>query len=253
MTTGPTRRPIGRRTALAGLAGLAGAVLAGAGLLALDGVGDTAGGSAPEVPIRLHTDWTRHATGPLPAAGDEGVPFVLRDSAALGRPRVADGALVADLPDSHSAVYVDQPVGRVRRLGARVGFVPGPGGRATGDGSVCLAAWSGALPPSDPGVYSAPVHFVMTPDRWLYGVVTDSAVHVVAEERFATPLPVDGTPVTVEVVLDGTRAVLTLPDGTTRRVEHPAITQLTAPVACWEFYRDAPGGAAVRLYQTWAG
>lgn len=250
--TGPL---LGRRTLLAGLAG-AGLVAAGAlatGGLATDGLAAGPVAPAPEVPVRLHTDWTAHRPGPMPAAGDDGVPFVLRDSAALGPPRVADGALVADLPDGHSALYVDQAAGRVRRLGASVGFVPGPGGAATDEGSICLAAWTGALPPSDPGVITAPVHLVVTPERWLYGVVTGSTLHVVAEERFGRPLPTDGSPVTVDVVLDGSRAVLGLPDGSTRQVDHPAIAQLVAPTACWEFYRNAPGGAAVRLYRNWAG
>jgi hypothetical protein len=189
----------------------------------------------------------------MPATGDEGVPFVLRRSAAPGPPRVSDGALVADLPEGNSAAYVNQAVDRVRRVGARIGFVPGLDGAATGDGSICLAAWSGALPPSDPGVISAPMHFVVTPQRWLFGVVTGSSLHLVTQERFAAPLPTDGTPLTVDAVLDGPSAVLTLPDGTTRRVDDPAIAQLTAPIACWEFYREAPGGAAVRMYETWAG
>jgi hypothetical protein len=250
MTAPPAHRSIGRRALLAGVAGTA---LVGVGMLVTGGIATSPLLGPPDVPILLHTDWTRHPSGAMPATGDEGVGFVLRDSAALGPPRVEGGALVADLPDGHSAVYVDQPLARVRRVGARIGFVPGPAGAATGDGSVCLAAWSGALPPSDPGVISAPLHLVVTPERWLYGVVTGSALHVVAEGRFSPRLPTDGTPLDLEAVLDGSSAVLGLPDGSTRQVDDPAIAQFAAPMACWEFYRDAPGGAAVRMYRTWAG
>jgi len=75
-------------------------------------------------------------------------------------------------------------------------------------------------------------------ERWLHEIATGS---------FDRPLPTDGTPLVLDVTLAGDRAEIALPDGTPATVRDARIPALPAPVACWEFYRHAPGGAAVRL------
>jgi hypothetical protein len=233
-----------RRAVLGGTAALL--------LLAACGRGGSTGEAPAPVPApRVRTVWRDHADGPMPARGDEGVPFVLRSSGPLAGPVVRAGALEAGLGDRRAASYVNQDLGTaVHRVGARFGFVPGPG--TSDDGSLCLAAWRGALPPDGPGVIEAPVHLVATPRRWILSLAVGSQLAEIATGRFDPPLPTDGTPLVMDVVLADDRARIALPDGTAALARDPRIPALPAPVACWESYRHAPGGAAVRLYETWA-
>ncbi|MEJ2887844.1 hypothetical protein [Actinomycetospora aeridis] len=233
--------PMSRRALLGGTAALV--------LLAACGRGGEVL-SPPLVP-RVHTVWSDHPDGPIPARGDEGTPFVLRASGPVGGPLVRGGGLDAELGDQRAASYVNQDLGTaVHRIGARFGFVPGPG--TSDDGSLCLAAWRGALPPNDPGVTEAPVHLVATPQRWILSLAVGSQLAEIGAGRFDPALPTDGTPLVMDVTLVGDRAEIALPDGTTTVVRDARIPTLPAPVACWEFYRHAPGGAAVRFYETWA-
>jgi hypothetical protein len=238
-------RSLSRRALLGGTAALL--------LLAACGQGGDTGGDAltPPPAPRVHTVWSGRPDGPMPATGDEGRPFVLRASGPVGGPVVRGGALDAELGDRRAASYVNQDLGTaVRRVGARFGFVAGPG--TSDDGSLCLAAWRGALPPDGPGVIEAPVHLVATPTRWILSIAVGSQLAEIGTGTFEEPLPTDGTPLVMDVTLAGDRAEIALPDGTTTTVHDPRIPTLPAPVACWEFYRHAPGGAAVRLYETWA-
>ncbi|GAA4807474.1 hypothetical protein GCM10023200_51380 [Actinomycetospora chlora] len=206
--------------------------------------------SPPPAP-RVRTVWRDHADGPMPARGDEGVPFVLRAAGPVGGPVVRGGALDAELGDQRAASYVNQDLGTaVHRVGARFAFVPGPG--TSDDGSLCLAAWRGALPPDGPGVIEAPVHLVVTPRRWIHSIAVENELVELATGAFDRPLPTDGSALRVDVTLAGDRAEIALPDGTTTTVRDDRVPALPAPVACWESYRHAPGGAAVRLYETWA-
>ena len=230
------------------------AVLGGtAAVLLLAACGRSAGNGAvtPPPTPRVRTVWRNHPDGPMPARGDEGVPFVLRSSGPVAGPVVRGGALDAGLGDERAASYVNQDLGTaVRRVGARFGFVPGPG--TSDDGSLCLAAWRGALPPDGPGVIEAPVHLVATPRRWILSLAVGSQLAEIATGRFEPALPTDGTPLVMDVTLVDDRAEVALPDGTTATARDPRIPALPARVACWEFYRHAPGGAAVRFYETWA-
>ncbi|MEJ2862501.1 hypothetical protein [Actinomycetospora flava] len=234
---------LSRRAVLGGTAALV--------LLAACGRGSENEAHMPPPAPRVRTVWRDHPDGPIPARGDEGVPFVLRASGPVAGPVVRGGALDAGLGDERAASYVNQDLGTaVHRVGARFGFVPGPG--TSDDGSLCLAAWRGALPPSDPGVIEAPVHLVATPQRWILSLAVGSQLAEIASGRFDRPLPTDGTPLVMDVTLTGDRAEIALPDGTTTSARDARIPSLPAPVACWESYRHAPGGAAVRLYETWA-
>lgn len=220
-------------------------------LLAACGQGGSGTALTPPPAPRVHTVWRNHPDGPIPARGDEGTPFVLRSSGPVGGPVVRGGALDAELGDQRAASYVNQDLGTaVRRVGARFGFVPGPG--TSDDGSLCLAAWRGALPPDGPGVIESPVHLVATPQRWILSIAVAAQLVEIASGRFARPLPTDGTPLVMDVTLAGDRAEIALPDGTTTTARDARIPTLPAPVACWEAYRHAPGGAAVRCYETWA-
>jgi hypothetical protein len=96
------------------------------------------------------------------------------------------------------------------------------------------------------------VHLVVTPRRWIHSIAVESRLVELATGAFDRPLPTDGSPQRVDVTLVGDRAEIALPDGTTTTVRDDRVPALPAPVACWESYRHAPGGAAVRLHETWA-
>jgi hypothetical protein len=225
------------------------AVLAGLGAAALATACSAPSSRAQTGPVpALYTDWTVKPDGPLPAAGDEGRPFVVRLSGPDHPPRVTAGSLVGDLPQANAATYLNQELGApVRRLGAEFAFGPG-----TDNGSLCLAAWSGALPPP-PGPISAPCHLVVTPDHWIYSVAVQGRLATVANAPYGRTLPQDGTPLRAELTLDGPTATCHLPDGSTRTVTDRRIAAIPGTVPCWEFYRDAPGDAEMRLRRTWAG
>jgi hypothetical protein len=221
------------------------AALGALSVLALAACSDAGAAPAP-TPVaarpRLHTRWTGRPDGPLPAAGDEGVPLraVSVDGAAAPA-AIRGGGLVGNLPDAPGAVYVLQQLPtRLRTIGARFGF--GPGSSA---GSLCLAAWT-AEPATDTNC-----HMVLTPDRWIYSIARDHALIHLGDGPL--DLPQDGTPLTVQVDLDGgPTALLSLPDGHTQTVVDPGIATIPGVVANWEFYKDAAGATDVRLYETWA-
>jgi hypothetical protein len=222
------------------------AVLAGLGAAALGAACGAPTSSAQAGPA-LHTDWTTKPDGALPAVGDEGRPFVVTLSGPDRGPRVTGSALVADLPQANAATYLNQDLGaQVRRIGAEFAFGPG-----TANGSLCLAAWSGALPPP-PGPIAAPCHFVLTPDHWIYGVALQGRVIQLANRPYGRTLPQDGTPLRVDLTIAGGTATCHLPDGSTRTVTDPRIASIPGTVPCWEFYRDGAGDAEVRLRRTWA-
>ena len=64
-------------------------------------------------------------------------------------------------------------------------------------------------------------------------------------------LPRDGTPLKVDITLDGPVATFALPDGSEHSVSDPRTRSIAGTTACWEFYQDRPGGSGVRFHQTW--
>lgn len=190
------------------------------------------------------TVWSVRPDGPLPATGDEGAPLrAVRIDGSPAPASVRDGALVSNLPDAPGAVYVVASLaGPVRSLGARFAFGPG-----SAEGSLCLAAFDRVPPPS-----TTNCHLVVTPERWILSVAEDGALVDLADGRFARGLAQDGTPLALQADLDGPRAVLRLPDGQDRTVDDDRLAGAPGTVANWEFYKNAPGAAEVRLYETWA-
>ncbi|WP_433803105.1 hypothetical protein [Actinomycetospora sp. CA-084318] len=196
--------------------------------------------------VRLATDWARRAAGTGAVTGDEGVPFrvVAHDAPP---PVVRNGALEAGLPDAHAATYVLADAGAdVVRIGATFAF--GPGSEA---GSLCLAAFTGI--PLEGPVPRSRCHFVITPRRWLYGVIDAGSLTVLRQGLHDGGLRQDGTSYAAEAVVTGSTASLSLPDGSTATVDDPRIAALGGRFACWEFYKDAAGAADVRLVRSWAG
>ncbi|WP_226366712.1 hypothetical protein [Pseudonocardia sp. ICBG162] len=228
-----------RQVLVLGAAGLAGlAVPAGCGTS-----GEVVPVSAPEVPVRVRTRWAGRPAGPLPAAGDEGVPFTMSLAGTTERPSTDGRGLVGNLPDRPSAAYVMQGLpDKVHRIGARVGFGPG-----SAEGMLALVAWDPSAP------MTAHCHFVLTPDHWVGATAGDGSLDELGRGRLSADLPGDGSPVTFEVVVSGRTVWVHLPDGSVTAVQGEAVERIQGSIACWEFYRNAPGGAPVTIYETWAG
>ena len=166
--SGNTHEPIARRSLLAGLGAL----------MLVAGCGRTEARASAPYPADVDgQDWSTQPDGPMPDTDALGRPYVIRRSGVTAGPWVAGGALVAETPAERGATYVNLDLDtRVERLGARFGFGPG-----NVDGSLCLAAWAGGVLPPGHGIRSAtPVHLVITPDRWLHGVVDDGTLAVLA-------------------------------------------------------------------------
>ena len=95
-------------------------------------------------------------------------------------------------------------------------------------------------------------HMVITPARWIAGVVTANSVVEIASEEFPAPLPQDGTPLTVDVAIQGSDVTLALPDGSVKQVSDLRFAAPGGVMAGWEFYKDSADSAAVRFLETWA-
>lgn len=198
---------------------------------------------APDVPVVLRTTWTGKADGPLPPTGDEGRPFLVRRARTSASPTIRDGALVGNLPETAlAAVYLLQDLGtRVNRIGARFAFVDG-------DDSGSL----GLLAVRTPDL-SGHCHLAFAPDRWIASVLQDGEVVEITRQRYRSPVPHDGRQVTADVRFSGETAWITAPDGSVTTVTDRRFRSPSGSVACWEFFKETPRGADVRLYETWAG
>lgn len=193
------------------------------------------------VPTDLHTQWSGRRDQPLPARGDEGLPLRV---VAVGHPppAIAGGGLVGNLPERTAATYVEQDLTtKIARIGAEFGFGPGSEGGALG-----LIAWVSGQWLTGHG------HIAITPEGWIAATVRGGELTEYASGSFRTPLATDGRPYRAEVRFAGATTALTLPDGTIARGTHPDVARLDGTTACWEFYREAPDGAPVVLYRTWA-
>jgi hypothetical protein len=200
-------------------------------------------GPAPDVPIVLRTTWTGKADGPLPPTGDEGRPFLLRRAHTTASPTIRDGALVGNLPATAlAAVYLLQDLGaRVNRIGARFAFVDGDDSGSVGLLGVRASDLSGHC------------HLAFAPDRWIASVLRDGQVVEITSQRYSAPVPRDGRQVTADVRFSGATAWITAPDGSVSTVTDRRFRSPSGTVACWEFFKETPRGAAVRFYETWAG
>jgi hypothetical protein len=199
---------------------------------------------APDIPIRLSTRWADKPDGPLPSAGDEGVPLELRLTESRLPPSIRGGALVSNLPaHTPGAAYVLQELGaRVARIGARFGFGPGES-----SGSVGLIAFTAS------SVLNGHCHMVFTPDRWIAGIVADNGVTEIRTQPYRSLLAQDGRPVVADVRFLGTTVWIAAPDGTAWSLTDPRFGSANGVVACWEFYKNAPSSAGTKFYETWAG
>lgn len=145
-----------------------------------------------------------------------GVDLVARDGAL----RLGTDSASRPLP---AAAYQQADLGApVTFIGAWFTLDSAGGTRTTGGSGVLLGAFDGPL--LDVTTCSAAVHLGIGRDYWAYFVL-DHGTPVVLGNGPMAPLATD-TVHYAEVVVDGSTATVTLPDGTRRTVDDPRIATL---------------------------
>lgn len=206
--------------------------------------------------LPIYTDWSTRPDGPLVdmvTRGDDGIPANLstinnQNVTAL----VSDGALTWDhsaVTSGTAAVYVNFKLDRtIKRIGATLAF----DGADTGDGALCLATWNHdeAIPDT---ALRAQIHFNILPSSWTFDVIDGpNTFRHVGGETYSTPLPTDGSRLTVEITIDGDTATIYHPNGTISQITDPQIGAIEGYTACWEFYANGQNPVPIKLYETWA-
>lgn len=208
-------------------------------------VGRTLGAPA----MRTFTDWRRHASGPLPDAGDEGTRWVINPSATIATLAVSGGGVMAQGLDADpGALYLNQELGaKVRRMGAIFGFGPGTAGSV-----IALCAWTDV----EMEFIAAHIHLVVYPAGWQFdvwhtigGVASSISVK---SGSFATPLPTDYSELLTEVTVTGTTATILLPDRSVVTATHAEIGSTVGTASSFEWLQTASGQYPMRLYEQWA-
>lgn len=201
-----------------------------------------------EIGPTVRTDFRTRPDGPAPVAGDDGVPVVLTPATGPAAFTVTGGRLVSGVNgDTAKAAYWTQDAGgEVHRIGGEFPF-----GAGTDAGSAVFLLLEDHFP--EPyALPDGPLHFVITPAQWTFGVCEGGAVVQLASGTFRTPLAQDGTVHRAEARRDGATATLLLPDGTTAVVTDSRIASIPGTHAVFEVYRNTPEGATAAFVRFWA-
>ncbi|MGV9860906.1 hypothetical protein ACWDTD_19950 [Gordonia sp. NPDC003425] len=168
------------------------------------------------------------------------------------RLRVVDGMLT-NSPESTDGVagyYTTSNLGAsIKEIGAYWSFWPRNGGGDDG-AMALLVSQNGKGPP-------LPVHLVITPTEWWFGVWPPgekSRLDVIRQGRFVTPLAVDRTATLyTSVRLGGERAQVSLPDGTFETIRDRRIAKWSGSYATFEvFAKNGTSDPAVGFSRIWA-
>ncbi|MGV0795034.1 hypothetical protein [Mycolicibacterium sp. XJ1819] len=169
--------------------------------------------------------------------------------------RIADGKLTIDPtePGQTGSYFHTPDLGEpVVKIGARWVFKPRQG---TPDGAMALVVSNKIFRPP------FPVHLSVTAYGWGYGVWPPMEGEEIPEldmimaGRFDPPLEQDGTTVyETEVLLNGDRALIRLPDGQRRTVRDKRIADWAGHYATFEAWaKDGLTDSTVAFTEVWAG
>ena len=201
---------------------------------------------------RLVTDWKARSAGQAltdATLSDDGTAHkVSPTGVGVGATTAARGLEVTWPDSTGNALYIQQDTGgTVRRIGAVFAFGPCT---STNSQSLALCTWD--LPFAQAGV-NAQVHFWVNPAGWELGVAVNGAVIPLTSGLFATALAQDWTEYRAEVLVVGSTAFITLPDGSSREWTDSRIGSTPGYTACWEFFRNAGATTApMALVEAWA-
>lgn len=202
---------------------------------------------------RRWTDWRTRASGQTisnTTVSDDGTVFLISNTAGSESAATANGRLEVSWANSAGgALYVQQNTGgTIKRIGASFGF--GPSANAT-SGSFALATWTTDFPTA--GTTAAQIHLAITASSATFGVVVAGTVTNLVTWTFATPLLQDWTPYYAEVIIIGSTAFCSLPDGGSQFVTDSRIGSTQGYTAVWEFFRDANTTTVpLAFYSMWA-
>jgi hypothetical protein len=204
-------------------------------LLALEMSGSPANASAAEARLNFQV----LPDGPAPAIFGPG-PAVLTVNPPDNHQtelRIVGGKLTNDstVPGRAAGYYTSADLGGpITSIGARWTFTQ----RGGTPGSMALLISKKG--PSRP----FPVHLVITPNRWIFGVwppdgAEPGALQTLQEQYFPEPLSQDGTQVyETRVQITGARADIDLPDGEHQVLVDDRIAQWAGSFATFEAYSD---------------
>ena len=192
--------------------------------------------------MRVELDFSRLENATSPTTFDTGQEAVL--SQGTDDPGsafvVSDGRMrFAPTREGPAAAYLTTPdLGApVTSLGAKWVFQP----RGGTSGAMSLLVSRGVRPAAPPIVPPIPVHYVVTPTNWNFGVWKEytSGLEVIAAGQFEQPLAQDGSTVyETNLEIDGSRVTINLPDGDRRIVNDPRISQWRGNFASFESYAN---------------
>jgi hypothetical protein len=184
-------------------------------------------------------------------SADSGQDWFVVSTVAESYPTVIGGLLTnAAVAAAGRASYANANLGAsVHRIGGRVVFsAAGPG-----MGVAALVVWKTLMPAAIASIPDSPLHLVVGPESWSVGVWESGSYVVLANAAFAVALANDGvTAHTIEAVISGTTATITLPDGN-HVVTDARIASLAGPWACFETKQDdASSDTKAGFTEVWA-
>lgn len=174
-------------------------------------------------------------------AADSGGTWSIRES---GGPaiRVSNGQIRGTI--GVVSYWYQTTAKNVTAMGANIRFGPGNGG-SLNNAAYGLAVGPGALYAGDDVLIENIIHCIITRTYCIIQVrgkrVTGQAFYTVARRQFASTIPNDLTPVRVELVIQGSRAVLTVGNESCEAFDQ-RIEQLAGNKPYWEHYYASGSG-----------
>ncbi len=185
-----------------------------------------------------------------------GVPVLSSAGRAIsfrsnGAPLIASGGvLTSSAGAGQRAWYSDMPMpAGCKRIRAEIRFRAGSGGR---NGAAALIPWRDSVTASA-NIPPTPAHLVFNRWGWSIGNLpnTNGTITNYKTGRYNKALDVDKW-YTVELSLDGGKAYILLPDGTTAVGENPAIADVVCAYPGVEFYQfDGATDDVVEIRRAW--
>lgn len=188
------------------------------------------------------------------ATTNDGTPLGVYDNGGnTSGLAVVDSRLTHGAPLTRNAAgYLEARMGApVTRIGAIASF------HSSNSGAIGLISWASSVVETRKSGPSArlpngSMHFAASNNDWIFSL-WDSARNT-TDTLLQGPLMLaaDGTRYAFEVIRDGDRVTVRLPDGTTQSATDPRIGKWSGPWASWELYEPDPTRVPASIDAIWA-